>query len=49
MTNAKISKSRMLESAQSKTALVTTDVIKGTLWENICEEFVLESLKSGRW
>ena len=45
MTNVKISKPQKLESAQSKTALVSTDAIMGTLCENICEELVLESQK----
>ena len=45
ITNIKISKPRKLESVQSKTALVATDAIIGTLCENICEELVLESLK----
>ena len=49
MTNIKISKPRKLESVQSKTALVTTNAIIGTLCENNCKELVLESLKSSRW
>ena len=49
ITNVKISKPQKLESVQSKTPLVTTDAIIGTLCENICEELVLESLKSSRW